>query len=419
MGAVLDLTEKLWTGKTTTYENHPFWALNEYEEVAEQTIFYNSFSGITVFGTSDGLVIVDTGIFLMQESVFQAIRNWSAERVNTVIFTHGHVDHIFTVPLFQNEAKERRWAPPRVVAHEGVPRRFDRYILTAGYNAVINQRQFAQPVIWPTAYTYPDVTYQTSMTLKIGGVTFELNHARGETDDHTWVWAPEREVLCTGDFIIWAVPNAGNPQKVQRYCGEWAAALRKMAGLKAKVLCPGHGLVVSGRDRVEQILSDTAEFLESLQEQTLLLMNQGATLDTVLHSVQVPNHLKDKPYLQPVYDEPQYIVRNIWRLYGGWYDGNPAHVKPAPESDQAKEIALLAGGVPALVKRAKALVKEGNLRLACHLIEWAYAAAPSNRSVNKARAEIYERRAGKETALMTMNIYRAAARDSRSILESE
>ena len=25
------------------------------------------------------------------------------------------------------------------------------------------------------------------------------------------------------------------------------------------------------------------------------------------------------------------IVRNIWRLYGGWYDGNPARLKPAPD----------------------------------------------------------------------------------------
>jgi alkyl sulfatase BDS1-like metallo-beta-lactamase superfamily hydrolase len=419
MGALLELSDNLWTGKTNTYENHPFMALNEYEEVAERTIFYNSFAGVTAFGTDEGLVMVDSGIFVAQEVVYEAIRNWSSDRLNTVIFTHGHVDHIFTIPLFQKEAAERGWAPPRVVAHEAVPRRFDRYILTAGYNGVINQRQFAQPVAWPTSYTYPDVTYDKSMTLKIGGVTFELHHARGETDDATWVWVPEREVLCSGDFIIWAVPNAGNPQKVQRYCAEWAAALRKMAGLKARVLCPGHGIVVVGKDRVEQMLMDTAELLESVHEQALLLMNQGAPLDTVIHSVHVPEHLKKRPYLQPVYDEPQYIVRNIWRLYGGWYDGNPAHVKPAPESQQAVEIAGLAGGVAALVKRAKAVAKEGDLRLACHLVEWAHAAAPNNRSVSKARAEIYEGRAKKETALMTMNIYNAAARESRAALENE
>jgi alkyl sulfatase BDS1-like metallo-beta-lactamase superfamily hydrolase len=270
---------------------------------------------------------------------------------------------------------------------------------------------------WPTAYTYPDIVYEKAMTLTIGGLRFELNHARGETDDHTWVWAPDRGVLCTGDLIIWAVPNAGNPQKVQRYCIEWAVALRKMAGLNAEVLCPGHGVPVFGADRVRQVLVETAELLESLHEQTVALMNQGATLDAVLHTVKAPAHLEKKPFLQPVYDEPQYIVRNIWRLYGGWYDGNPAHLKPAPEAQQAAEIALLAGGVPAIVERARALLNAGDLRLACHVIEWAHAAAPEDRAVHELRAEIYGRRADEEPALMTMNVFRATERESRAALE--
>lgn len=44
------------------------------------------------------------------------------------------------------------------------------------------------------------------------------------------------------------------------------------------------------------------------------------------------------------YDEPDLVVRNIWLLDGGWYDGNPAHMKPAKQQDLAKEIALMAGG---------------------------------------------------------------------------
>jgi alkyl sulfatase BDS1-like metallo-beta-lactamase superfamily hydrolase len=53
--------------------------------------------------------------------------------------------------------------------------------------------------------------------------------------------------------------------------------------------------------------------------------------------------LHNIPYLQPSYDEPEFIVRNIWRLYGGWWDGNPAKLKPPKQSDLAKEIANLAG----------------------------------------------------------------------------
>src|SRR5205814_916873 len=83
---------------------------------------------------------------------------------------------------------------------------------------------------------------------------------------------------CCGDFFIWASPNAGNPQKVQRYPKEWAVALRQMAGLGAEALLPGHGLPVIGADRVTQALTDAAELLEFLHDQTVAMMNEGARL---------------------------------------------------------------------------------------------------------------------------------------------
>ena len=88
------------------------------------------------------------------------------------------------------------------------------------------------------------------MTFRSGDLTFELHHARGETDDATWTWIPETKILAPGDLFIWAAPNAGNPQKVQRYAGEWAAALREMAALGAETMIPGHGLPIFGADRV-------------------------------------------------------------------------------------------------------------------------------------------------------------------------
>ena len=119
-----------------------------------------------------------------------------------------------------------------MVAHEAVAARFDRYIATAGYNAVVNRRQFGiDDLEWPTRYRYPDVTFRDGLDLDVGGVTARLHHARGETDDHAWTWFPTPRVLCTGDLFIWASPNAGNPQKVQRYPLEWAEALRRMLAL--------------------------------------------------------------------------------------------------------------------------------------------------------------------------------------------
>src|SRR5436190_1473558 len=87
-------------------------------------------------------------------------------------------------------------------------------------------------------------------------------------------------------MFIWASPNCGNPQKVQRYPRDWAAAFRKMDALGPDILLPGHGLPIVGRERVHQALSEGAELLESLVEQTLALMNDGARLDDIVHAAQ-------------------------------------------------------------------------------------------------------------------------------------
>ena len=79
------------------------------------------------------------------------------------------------------------------------------------------------------------------MGVNVGGVKLDLRHTKGETDDHVWAWLPERKTILTGDLFIWNFPNAGNPQKAQRYPREWAAALRKMAALAPESLFPGHG----------------------------------------------------------------------------------------------------------------------------------------------------------------------------------
>jgi alkyl sulfatase BDS1-like metallo-beta-lactamase superfamily hydrolase len=114
-----------------------------------------------------------------------------------------------------------------------------------------------------------------------------------------------------------------------------------------------------------------------------------------------------------MYDEPEFVVRNIWRLYGGWWDGDPANLKPARERALAAEIAALAGGAGRLADRALA-VADDDIRLACHLVELAVQAEPQNRRAHGARAEIYQRRRDAETSLMAKGIFGAAANESKA-----
>lgn len=408
---VLALADRLWTGEIPIEEVHPISFSGDLTEVGNGIAFVPAFANVTAIATTEGLVLIDTGSSMFAASNFEKIRAWCADPVHTAVFTHGHIDHVFGLGPFEEQARSEGLRPPQVIAHEAVVARFDRYRATAGYNAVINRRQFqVDGLEWPLDYRYPDVTYRDKLDVEIGGGHLQLHHGKGETDDATWVWLPDERTLCCGDFFIWASPNAGNPQKVQRYPAEWATALRTMATLDADVMLPGHGLPIVGRERVRRVLEDSAELLESLVEQALRLMNDGASLDDVIHSVVVPRHLLERPYLRPIYDEPGFVVRNVWRLYAGWYDGNPAHLKPAPFADLAGELAGLAGGAVALAARAEEVAAAGDLRLACHLAELARAAAPGDATITEVSRRIYAQRADGEASTMSKGIFSWAAR---------
>jgi alkyl sulfatase BDS1-like metallo-beta-lactamase superfamily hydrolase len=104
-------------------------------------------------------------------------------------------------------------------------------------------------------------------------------------------------------------------------------------------------------------------------------------------------------------------------LYGGWWDGAASRLKPAPDAVLGTEIAALAGGADVLIARAKGVAQDGDLRLACHLADFAGWAAPDDPTIHTRRAEIYELRRKQELSLMSKGIFRAAARESEAVVK--
>lgn len=419
MTSIRALADRHWEGEgDLVHEHHPVQTVNQRgaEELDDGLLYVKSIASVSALDTGDGLVMLDTGGFFDVDHVYDSVRGWRAETpLAAAVFSHHHVDHIFGTTRFEEEADTQGWDAPVVYAHEDMPAHFARYIKTNGWNSAINSRQFGFGLArleWPTEFRQPDVTYSDSTVFERGDLTFELRHALGETDDATWTWVPEKKILHPGDLFIWAVPNAGNPQKVQRYLSDWATALREMAALEPELMLAGHGLPIFGSDRIVPALTDTADLLDSVESQTIELMNLGKSLDEVIHTVEVPTHLRDKPYLRPVYDHPQFLVRNVWRRYGGWYDGEPDNLLPAPRAQQAREWVALAGGVGSVLDRARSLVADGDLRMACHLLEHAVLAEPASTEAHEVRAEVYRARSGQQESSMARNILAHASLSS-------
>ena len=395
------------------------------ERLAEGVHLLPLFGNATCVDTGDGLVVVDTCVRGRGPRMLEMIRSLSDAPIRYVIYTHGHLDHAFGVWALLEEAERRGRSRPVIVAHEAVAARFDRYLEMAGYTEHINRIQFRVPpeqkIIVRDRFHYPDLTYRDRLELRVGGMTLELAHAKGETDDATWVWIPERRVACAGDLFLWSCPNIGNPFKVQRYEVEWAEALEAIAAKAPLAMAPGHGPGLLGEETVREACLETARALRWLHDEVVRRLNAGMWPDAILREVTaLPPELAARPYLAPTYGCPTFIVHGILRRYHGWFDGNAAHLFPAPAGEIAADVVSLAGE-RRLLTRARERARAGEAQRALHLVDFVLdGGAPGFTAEAQAlKAELLTARAAAEPSYIARSILQNGAATAAAAARAE
>ncbi|MDT0494353.1 MBL fold metallo-hydrolase [Streptomyces griseus] len=163
-----------------------------------------------------------------------------------VVNTHFHGDHTFGNGQFAPRAA--------IVAHEGT--RAD------SAEAGLGLRGLWPDVEWgSTPLVLPDVTFDGSLTLRLGGLRVELLHVGPAHTAHDVVaWIPERSVLFTGD-VVW---SRVTPFVLFGSVSGSLRALDRMRALGARTVVPGHGPV--GGPELFDFTEEYLRFLRGVAE---------------------------------------------------------------------------------------------------------------------------------------------------------
>jgi cyclase len=228
------------------------------KKIADGLYFFYEFAGSnSVFMVTDeGVLVVDTrqhpraGAELLAE-----IRKVTDKPIRWVINSHFHGDH-----TFGNDAFEKTGAT--FVAHRETERIMQ----------LVHPKEMARRMGYFESKRYdpgevklilPDVTFDTSMTIKLGGREVRLMYlGPGQQDGDAFVLFPDARVLFTpGSFARHSMPNMAFTTSVD----SWINLLDRVAAMDVDTILPGHGDVAARAD-VKELSAMLADEYATVKE---------------------------------------------------------------------------------------------------------------------------------------------------------
>ncbi|MEM8605518.1 MAG: MBL fold metallo-hydrolase [Myxococcota bacterium] len=338
--------------------------------------------------TEAGRIVINTGMGFeapVHKRNFDAV---SSAPIRYILLTQGHVDHVGGVDLFREEATD-------VVAQEGNQAHQADDARIAAFRASRSAFAFADAIakawkyiqdnlgtgIPPQSRPVPDITFEDSQTLELGGVRLELlSTPGGETTDSMVVWLPDHRIVFTGNLFSALFGHFPNLVTVRgdryREALGFIESLERVRALEPQLLLPGHHGPVEGEALIQRELTRLRDAVQYVHDETVRGMNHGKDIHSLMREITLPEELD----VGQGYGRVSWSVRAIWENYAGWFHhASTSELYPVPPSAAHPDLVELAGGPDAVANRASEKLDAGLPVEAIQLAEIALTAEAGHR----------------------------------------
>lgn len=349
-----------------------------------------SISNIVMIEGDDGLVVVDTGIDVIQaRAVLKEFRKLSPKPIVAIVYTHHHADHVQGTTAFATADDVKSGKVP-IYAHASL---LDEYEQESGligpimsaralamYNLLLKKDELAGMNVGvgplfrpgPSGFIPPTKTFAERLDVTLAGVPVKMFYVPSEADSEIAIYLPEDKILLAADVIQGPTfPNLYTLRGAKfRDPRRWYESidLMRLVAADAQHMVSHHAPPVSGRDQVREVLQHYRDAIQYVHDQTVRHINQGLAKDEIAKRVKLPPHLASySPWLRPFYGTVQHSAPEIFTGYVGWFDGDPTQLDPTPRAEQARRLVELMGGRDKVLAAAQEALDKGDSQFSAEL----------------------------------------------------
>jgi alkyl sulfatase BDS1-like metallo-beta-lactamase superfamily hydrolase len=398
-------------------------------EIVPNTVYHvmgYGHSNASFIIASKSVILIDTLDTDVRAARLASIIAEETDRpVKTILYTHGHPDHLGGASVFAGSQPDViAFAParPLLARTEQLGNILNRRgIRQFGYE-LNDEEAISQGIGIREGFTVgegvrsplpPSTVYvEDEVRLEIDGVQLTLCAAPGESEDQSFIWFDEHQILFCGDNYYGCWPNLYAIRGGQyRDVAAWIDSLDRLRQYPAEALLPGHTRPIIGREAVSGVLANFRDALDYVLNETLACMDRGLGIEATVDKVKLPEEYSQLPYLQEFYGTVAWSVRGIYTGYFGWFDGNPTNLNPLSPHQRAVKSIDLMGGKEAVSAAVFGALQSGDAQWALELADLLLTLDPEDAELRRAKARGLMDLARQETSANGRHYYIACAKE--------
>ncbi|MGR3304299.1 MAG: alkyl sulfatase dimerization domain-containing protein, partial [Candidatus Scalindua sp.] len=311
-----------------------------------------------------GLILYDTGDDIEEaQEIIKLVKKISKKPIRTVIYSHAHYpfgtkaitdaygDDITVIGLLHLNKNILESGGLGAAIPELSPVLLARTLEQFSFLLPKEGPDAAAPT--PIGKTKGFVPVNTPVThgqkLVVDGIEMVFyTDFDSDTNDQVIVYLPKTKTVLNNH--LWpSYPNFYTLRgSVYRDPTDWAGGIKLIRDLEPEHLVNTHSMPVSGRKKVQEVLSGYYDGIMYLYDQTIRGILLGKTPDELRYWVQLPKDLAEQPNNQMGYGEFSYYPPYIYQHAIGWFGRDVENLNPIAPKDKARKIVKGFGGVDAV-----------------------------------------------------------------------